>query len=120
LIQNLGEEDRNKTHIGNPDKLHELNIKPGTLLYDIVGHTTGNINSAHQQAIDQLGEGLRINGHADDGTIEGIEWLERSGRSFMLGLQWHPERMFRFQLENSDLSKKIKDRFIAEIKKKKN
>jgi putative glutamine amidotransferase len=119
LIQSLDDNGGDKTHLGNPDKIHSVSIQPGTLLYDIVGHQEGQVNSAHHQAIDRLGEGLLINSLAGDGTIEGIEWKQKSGRSFMLALQWHPERMFRFHLEKSDLSKKIKDRFIEEIKKTK-
>jgi gamma-glutamyl-gamma-aminobutyrate hydrolase PuuD len=33
----------------------------------------------------------------------------------MLAIQWHPERMKNFNLQNSPLSKNIRDRFIAEI-----
>jgi putative glutamine amidotransferase len=119
LIQSLDDFDEDKTHLGNPDKIHSVFIQPETLLYDIVGHKEGVVNSAHHQAIDRLGEGLLVNSRAGDGTIEGIEWKQKSGSSFMLAIQWHPERMFRFHLEKSDLSKKIKDRFIEEIKKTK-
>jgi len=119
LIQNLDKFDKNQTHKGNPDKLHQVKIQPGTILFDIVGHSNGEINSAHHQAINLLGEGLLVNSQADDGTIEGIEWKEKPGKSFMLGVQWHPERMFKFGLEDSDLSKKIKERFFKEIKKNK-
>jgi putative glutamine amidotransferase len=119
LIQSLDDFSGSKNHLGNPDKIHSVSIQPGTLLYDIVGHQDGEVNSAHHQAIDRLGEGLLINSLAADGTIEGIEWQQKSGRPFMLAIQWHPERMFRFHLEKSDLSKKIKDRFIEEIKKTK-
>jgi putative glutamine amidotransferase len=119
LVQDLREDQQVPTHIGNPDKLHAVNIQPDSLLYDIIGQRQGKVNSAHHQAIDILGEGLRINCQADDGTIEGIEWQERSGKSFLLAIQWHPERMFKFQLGNADLSMKIRDRFIEEIYKKK-
>jgi putative glutamine amidotransferase len=118
LIQNLDDDD-DKTHQGNPDKIHPVYIQPGTLLFDIVGHQQGEVNSAHHQAIDRLGEGLLINSVAADGTIEGIEWQQKSERPFMLAVQWHPERMFRFHLEKSDLSMKIRDRFVEEIKKTK-
>jgi putative glutamine amidotransferase len=41
----------------------------------------------HHQAIDQLGDGLRVVGRAADGIVEALE-LEGA---FMLAVQWHPE-----------------------------
>ena len=46
------------------------------------------VNSFHHQAVDQLGEGLRVVARASDGTIEGIE-----GDGFVVGVQWHAETM---------------------------
>lgn len=45
--------------------------------------------SYHHQAINRLGEGLRIVGHSEDGLIEAIE--DVSDR-WIVGVQWHPER----------------------------
>jgi len=115
LKQDLGALDT--THQGNPDKQHATNIETGTLLHDVVGKESGDINSAHHQAIDHVGKDLRVNARATDGTIEGIEWNDRSGKPFMLAVQWHPERMFRFNLQDSVLSKNIRNRFIEEVRK---
>jgi putative glutamine amidotransferase len=117
LVQHLPEKDSFPDHRGNPDKLHELQIEPGTLLSEIAGTESGKVNSAHHQAIDRIGEGLVANAHAGDGTIEGIEWKDRSGKAFFLGIQWHPERMFRFQLQDGPLSEQILRRFIWEVSK---
>jgi len=78
---------------------------------------TGKINSAHHQCIEELGDGLMINCIAEDGTIEGTEWKEKSGKPFLLCVQWHPERMYKFHLQDTPLSKNIRTRFIEEIKK---
>jgi putative glutamine amidotransferase len=99
------------------DKAHGLNLEPDTLLSDICGPGRFVVNSAHHQAIKKIGKGLKVNCIADDGTIEGLEWANPSGKPFLLAVQWHPERMFKFQLENSPVSKGIRDRFIEEIKK---
>jgi len=117
LIQSLGFEDLNKIHKGEPDKSHAVNVEPGTILYDVLGSKEVEINSAHHQAIDKLGEGLMINARSNEGIVEGIERRDKSGKPFLLGVQWHPERMFRFQLENSPASKAIRERFFREIKK---
>jgi putative glutamine amidotransferase len=57
------------------------------------------VNSTHHQAVnpERLGRFLRASAWSPDGVIEAIEpsgdspWF-RSGR-FVLGIQWHPERM---------------------------
>lgn len=119
LIQDLGDKSLNPVHKGDPDKCHNVNIEEDTLLHDITNIETGKINSAHHQAIEKPGEGLKINCTADDGTVEGLEWADKSGKPFLLCVQWHPERMFKFQLEDSPLSKNIRDKFIEEIIKSK-
>lgn len=116
LVQNLGVE-LNKIHEGNPDKTHAVNINTQSLLHEISGMEKGTVNSAHHQAIDRLGERLVISGVSDEGVAEAVEWRDRAGYAFLLAVQWHPERMFMFDLENSFLSKGIRERFIAEVKK---
>jgi putative glutamine amidotransferase len=67
---------------------HAVRVEPGTLLHEITGAETLEVNSAHHQAAKDLGEGVVVNAAAEDGIIEGIE----SARyRFCLGVQWHPE-----------------------------
>ena len=117
LIQDLGDNSFNKIHRGGPDKSHPVTIEQGTTLFNIIGDEHAQINSAHHQAINKLGEELVINARAADGTIEGIERKDATGKPFLLAIQWHPERMFRFQLQDTAASKAIRNRFIEEIKK---
>jgi putative glutamine amidotransferase len=49
-------------------------------------------NSFHHQAVKAVGRGFVAVAHADDGVIEAIEGQERR---FAIGVQWHPEGMFR-------------------------
>jgi putative glutamine amidotransferase len=46
------------------------------------------INSLHSQGIDRLGAGLVVAGRDLDGIVQAVEL---PGRSFVLGVQWHPE-----------------------------
>ena len=47
------------------------------------------VNSYHHQAVDRLGDGLRILYRADDGIIEAIAHESLP----LFGTQWHPERI---------------------------
>ncbi len=118
LKQDLGEVLNSKHEAETPgDKTHEVKLERNTLLYDLVQSDQSEVNSAHHQAVDKLGKGLRVNSIAADGTIEGFEWEEPSGKPFLLGVQWHPERMHQFQLEESPLCKGVRDLFIESVKK---
>jgi putative glutamine amidotransferase len=99
------------------DKAHGINIVSGTLLSEITSVDRSVSNSAHHQCIDQLANRLVVNCTSDDGIIEGVEWDGLTNNSFFLGVQWHPERLFKLSLSESPLSKNIRNRFIEEIQK---
>ncbi|HTL08954.1 MAG TPA: gamma-glutamyl-gamma-aminobutyrate hydrolase family protein [Chitinophagaceae bacterium] len=99
------------------DKAHGLHITEGSLLQEIAGTTRAVINSAHHQCVSTVAPDLQVNCLSDDNVIEGLEWKDKTGKSFLLCIQWHPERMFQFQLEESALAKGIRNRFISAIKK---
>jgi putative glutamine amidotransferase len=50
------------------------------------------VNSSHHQAIKSLGQGLVVNAVAPDGVIEGLEHTEFG---FAMGVQWHPEFLYK-------------------------
>jgi putative glutamine amidotransferase len=117
LVQDLGEAgDATHENVTGVDKQHPVSVAGGSFLEKITGQAEGVVNSAHHQAIDQLGDGLRINCRAEDGTIEGIEWAEPEGKPFMLAVQWHPERMYTNALADGFLYQAIRDRFISEVR----
>ena len=72
---------------------HPVNIFPNTLLRSVTGCDKGIVTTNHHQAVDQLAPGLVSNARSEDGLTEGIEWESQEGKSFMIGVQWHPERM---------------------------
>ena len=118
LVQDLGA-GGDAVHEGTAaaDKEHVVRVGEGSLLSAIVGRNRGLVNSAHHQAIARLAEGLRVSCRAEDGTMEGVEWDQPEGRSFLLAVQWHPERMYVNKVGDIPLYKNIRDRFIAEIAK---
>jgi putative glutamine amidotransferase len=73
------------------DVEHRATFMDGSLLAQLNRAAEGTINSSHHQAIDRVGEGLRVTATAADGIIEGVEWT--GGSSWIVGVQWHPERM---------------------------
>ena len=98
------------------DKAHGINIVANSLLNQIAGIKRSVVNSAHHQSIDNIGKGLIINCTSDDGIIEGLEWADKTGKAFFIAIQWHPERMYKLNLEESPLTKNVRDRFVEEIK----
>jgi putative glutamine amidotransferase len=67
---------------------HEVEIATHSRLHRMVRTRTLAVNSFHHQAVDELGEGLRVVATAPDGTIEAIE-----GDGFVVGVQWHAETL---------------------------
>ena len=79
----------------------------------LVGNENGEVNSAHHQSADSIGTGLRISATSTDGIIEALEREQPDGKSFLMLVQWHPERMIDQQ---SPFTKKIKQAFLESIK----
>ena len=90
--------------------VHEINIKTGTKLYEILGNERIKVNSRHNYHINKI-DNFIVSATADDGIIEAIEFPEHK---FAIGLQWHPESLIEFD----DNSKKIFDYFINISKSK--
>ena len=68
---------------------HIVLIEPGTRLEEIYGGGEIRVNSAHHQAVRQVGAGLRPAALAPDGVIEAVESTRPDW--FCIGVQWHPE-----------------------------
>jgi putative glutamine amidotransferase len=75
------------------DAFHSITLQEGTVLSDLQNSVNGYVNSSHHQSIDLLGRGLRTIARAEDGVIEAIERRSPHDGNFLLGVQWHPERM---------------------------
>ncbi len=72
-------------------RVHGVQVDPVSRLASILGVQSLAVNSIHHQAVDRLGDAMRISARADDGTIEGIESDDPSW--WMVGVQWHPEEL---------------------------
>jgi putative glutamine amidotransferase len=67
---------------------HDVAIAPESRLAAIMGRRHAHVNTFHHQAADVVGERLVVTARADDGTVEGLEAVDRS---FVVGVQWHAE-----------------------------
>ena len=95
LVQDLPSERRGTASHDVDDerdsRVHGVRIDPDSRLASILGAQSVRVNSIHHQAVDRLGEAMRITARADDGTVEGVESDDPSW--WMVGVQWHPEEL---------------------------
>lgn len=75
------------------DQAHFIRIIPNSLLYDICGLELGTVNSAHHQSVDKPGDLLKISAYSEPSIVEAMEWKDPLNKSWLLMIQWHPERM---------------------------
>ena len=68
---------------------HEVFVEPGGVLEKIVGLAKFEVNSVHGQAVNRLGDGLRVEARAPDGVVEAFS--TEGAKGFNLCVQWHPE-----------------------------
>ena len=73
----------------NPPFVHNVTISENTLTHSIFGVDNLMVNSYHHQSAARVAEGLKVTAKASDGVIEALEGTEES---FLVCLQWHPEK----------------------------
>ncbi len=101
---------------------HTVTVTPGSMLADICRSALCSsssaspqmflkVNSSHHQAVRRLAPGLSVCATAPDGIIEG---LEMEGYPFLLGVQWHPEYLWK----NDPTAAAIFKAFVAACRSK--
>lgn len=66
----------------------QVRLTAGSRVAMILG-TDAQVLCQHHQALGRVAEDLDVVGWAQDGTVEAVEL---PGRTFVLGVQWHPEQ----------------------------
>ena len=69
---------------------HEVAMSGDSRSRDLLGTARPTVNSWHHQACGRIGRGLRVTCVSPDGLVEG---LESERHRWVVGVQWHPERM---------------------------
>lgn len=95
LYQDLPSEHPSQTehHMVPPyDRaVHKVTVKERTLLADIIGAGEHGVNSYHHQAVKALAPKAEAMAYSEDGLVEAISV---PGKTFIVGVQWHPEFAF--------------------------
>ncbi len=69
---------------------HDVRLQSGSRIARCFGTETLAVNSHHHQAVDALGVGLTAVGWSEEGIVEAVE---HDTHPFVMGVQWHPERL---------------------------
>lgn len=73
--------------------VHEVYIDKNSKLYDIIKVDKIKVNSRHKDMI--INPNIDIVGFSKDGVIEAIEDKKKK---FFIGVQWHPENMYSYDI----------------------
>lgn len=87
MVQDIPSEIGTKV---NHKGYHRVQIDPDSRLAGLLNSREASVLSKHHQAVDGLGENLRVIARSEDGVTEA---LERTGGRLGLFVQWHPEAM---------------------------
>ena len=88
-------------HNSKDDYVHNVNIKEDSILYRILNKNTIKVNSMHRYAIKETGIAKEV-ASTEEGIIEAIEYPDKK---FILGLQWHPEKMIDYDEDENKIIK---------------
>jgi putative glutamine amidotransferase len=98
--------------ISGQDQTHVIRIESLSMLHDITGREMGNVNSAHHQGVDKPAGDLKISAFSEPSIVEAMEWENPSDKSWLLLVQWHPERMDDL---SSPFSGNLKQAFLKAV-----
>jgi putative glutamine amidotransferase len=115
-LPSAGHDDHSQANM--VEVVHKVETLAGSLLREISGEESLGVNSSHHQAVKALGNGLMVGAISSDGVVEAAEWVMKERRSFLLLVQWHPERMDPGKFVGA--SKALARRFATETKAFKN
>lgn len=99
--------------VNGKDSKHTIEIESDSILFRLVSENVVEVNSAHHQALDVIGDGFVVTARSSDGIVEAIE---NPSRQFMIGVQYHPERMLS-SAEFKEHRRKLFETFIEQASK---
>ncbi|MEK3937440.1 gamma-glutamyl-gamma-aminobutyrate hydrolase family protein [Sporosarcina sp. FSL W7-1349] len=88
---------------------HEIELIGTSKLADLTEFNSEAVNSKHHQAIDDLGQGLKVIAVATDNLIEAVESTQHR---WVVGVQWHPEVIAK----HKNFHQRIFNTFVESVK----
>ena len=89
LPEHLGHSEHRRVSGSFDGSDHDVDVLDDTLAMRVIGTPRHATKSHHHQGVDRVGDGLRVSARSPfDGLVEAIELPDRT---FVLGVQWHPE-----------------------------
>lgn len=88
---------------------HPVRIRKDSYLYQILKKEVIRVNSFHKSQV--IHPNIDVVAYAPDGVIEAIEC---KNHPFFIGVQWHPETMFTYDI----VSQKLFQTFFERVKKR--
>jgi putative glutamine amidotransferase len=83
-----------------------IKISEGSTLESILETDICNVNALHNQAIDKLGDSLKI--VASELHTDIIQGVEHSDFPFVIGVQWHPEYLIQIARQRNIFKELVK------------
>lgn len=87
------------------DYAHKVKIDKNSKLYQIIGKEEIEVNSYHNYHIEKTNN-LQETAYSEDGYIEAVE---DPNKKFVIGIQWHPEIMYDYDIDNKKIIKAFID-----------
>ena len=113
LIQDIPSQHKSivtVVHRAKPNASHFVTVEADSMLHSLLQTDRIEVNSRHHQAVKRLADGFVITARSEDGIIEA---LEHKGAVFIVGVQFHPERM----ISDEPRMKALFKRFVEEANK---
>jgi gamma-glutamyl-gamma-aminobutyrate hydrolase PuuD len=92
--------------------LHLVEIDKKSVLYQLTGISRDTVNSYHHQSIDKIAPGYKISALSENGVAEAMEPESSAIKSFIMAVQWHPEK----PTQKPELSVPLAENFLRHIR----
>jgi putative glutamine amidotransferase len=96
---------------GRPSRWHTVDVFEESTLAGLMGAGKHEVNSRHHQAVTKqsLAQGLQAVALSHDGLVEGVE---SQAHRWVLGVQWHPERLEPDHPAFAPMSRRLFEAFV--------